>query len=96
MPQSVKKGFSVTILTTIFTSIFVALFGWFGTTVLDAHDTKIDVGYVKGQMETLNQSMVEFVSITHDNRIAIAEHELRLELCEEEVDLCKKKKYNDK
>ena len=89
MPPAVKKGMSVTILTMLSTSIILAILGWFGNTALDARDTKIDVNYVKGQMETLNQSMTEFVAISHENRVEIARHKIQIEYCSDEISRCK-------
>ena len=92
MPAKVQKGFSVTILTTLFTTLILALVGWTGTGTLKAYSTEIDVGYVKGQMETMNQSLVEILVITHKRNVALAEHELRIKFCEDNMKLCRSAK----
>jgi len=88
MPAVVKKGMSVTILTTIFTALGLSVITWFGNTALDAHDTKIDVSYVKSQMDTLNQSMVGFVEYAHENRMYIEKHNVKIAHCEKRLEKC--------
>lgn len=90
MPTIVKKGMSVTILTTIFTGLGLGIITWFGKTSLEARDTRIDVNYVKAQMDTLNLSMREFIAISHDHRVALQKHELKIEHCESQIEDCRR------
>ena len=91
MPPAVKKGFSVTILTTISTSIILAILGWFSNTSLVAHDNNIDMGYVQEEVKEIKQGvddmkliMNSFVAISHRNRIEIEKARLRLDYCEKD------------
>ncbi len=92
MPAKVQKGFSVTILTTIFTTLILALVGWTGTGTLKAYSTEIDVGYVKGQMETMNQTLVEILAISHQRNVSLAKYDLRIKFCEDNIKLCRSAK----
>jgi len=90
MPAKVKQGFSVTILTTLFTSIILAVLGWTGTGTLKAYQTEVDVGYVKGQLETMNQSLVEVIVLFHEKSVMLEKHQLRLKYCENKITECEK------
>ena len=91
MPPIVKKGMSVTILTSIFTFLGITILTIFGQTTVKAHDESIKAEYVRGQMETMNASMIEFIAYTHEVRTKVATHDIRIEHCEEDIKYCKEK-----
>ena len=88
MPLAIQKGFSVTILTALSTSIILGMIGWFGQGTLQAYNNTVDVGYVKGQMETMNQSLVEIIVMSHHKNVMLEKHELRIQYCEKQAEKC--------
>lgn len=91
MPDKVKKGFTVTILTTIFSSLVISIFLWFGNAGLQAHDSVGAISDLKEELVITNQSMGEFVRYSMDNRIMLERHSVKLEHCEEEIAKCEER-----
>ncbi len=88
MPKNIKDGFSVTILTMLSTTLILAVLGWTGTGTLKAYSTEIDVGYVKEQMETMNETLSEILIVSHEKQIVSGNHEVRIKNCEDKAKRC--------
>ncbi len=95
MPPAVKKGMTVTVLTSIFTFLGITLLSLVGKSSVMAHDTSIDVGYVKKAMfnqgETLkaiNVSIQENTTSSYEVRKDLELHGLRISACEKWLDKC--------
>jgi len=93
MPPVVKKGMSVTILTTLATSLILTVLYGLGNFTLKAHDNIIDVEYVKKQMDRqtisidgLNESLGAYIASDYKDkeylRQEVIKHELRIQYCE--------------
>lgn len=89
MSDSTKKGFSVGILSTIATSLILTIIYALGNYTVKAHDTAIDVDYVKKQMDgidasvkTINQTMNEIALMSYENSKEVEKNTLRLLYCE--------------
>lgn len=90
MPKQVKLWGSVSILSTLLTFIILGVIGWSGVGTLKAYDTAIDVQYVKGQMDTMNESLREIIVLQHEKNTEIQKHSLRLDYCESHQKRCAK------
>lgn len=84
MSKVIKDGFSITILTMLLTTIILAVLGWTGTGTLKAYSAEIDVKYVKDQLETMNQTLSEILVVSHEKRLIVHNHEIRITNCEKD------------
>jgi len=89
MPAKIQKGFSVTILTALATSIILAIIGWSGSGTLKAYSNEIDVGYVKNQLDTMNETMIESLIFFHATNKIVSTNLLKLEYCKGNFVECK-------
>ena len=96
MSETVKKAGSIFILSTYITSIALAITYFFGSEVLASRDGRIETNYVKQQMvdlksqsSNLNAQMAEFIQYSHENRIILTEHGVRISNCEDDIEECK-------
>ena len=94
MPKPVKIWGSVGILSTIATSMILAIIGWFGQGTLYAYNNKVDVTYVKSQMDTMNQSLTEILVLQHEKNTQLEKHRLRIQFCEESIKECRRLRHD--
>lgn len=88
MSTKVKAWGSIGILSTMMSFVMVGVLGWSGVGTLKAYDTAVDVDFVKNEMRTMNQSLVEVLAMQHEFNTEVVKHELRIQYCEKTIDKC--------
>lgn len=107
MPPEVRKAGSLVslsvIATGLVTSISLTMIYFFGDSVMQARETRIEVPYIIKSIEHMsnefastNAKIDHLLNEAHSNRMELAKHQLRLEYCESRMDNCEKqhRKYH--
>jgi len=91
MPNIVRKGGSIFILSTYVTAIALAVTYFLGGELLASHDNRNTMVHMQKSIDGVQDTMGEFIQFSNENRIVLTTHTVMITHCKERLDKCEER-----